>query len=159
MTSISDGCSHFGRTILPSRVHETLQRSTSREEWQTARLRGWHFSVSVASIFRSTATTRREGMRRSPEARFAISVPPTGKRRCTCSPRRRVSLEHSTDDADPYDQAMQLFNRAAIAFARGDRPRAKALIGEVRTLLQHANLTLATDDARDVDDLERQLRQ
>lgn len=60
-------------------------------------------------------------------------------------------------DNDSYDRAMQLFNRAAVAFARGDRPQAKTLLGEMHDVLARANLTLATDDARDLDALERQV--
>ncbi len=60
-------------------------------------------------------------------------------------------------DEDPYDRAMQLFERAAVAFARSDRARSKALLEEMLALCKRAELTLATDDAQEVADLERGL--
>jgi tetratricopeptide (TPR) repeat protein len=58
---------------------------------------------------------------------------------------------------DPYDVAMTLFNRATVAFARGDRTKAAALLGEARSSLAAAGVTLAGDDALELQRLERLL--
>jgi tetratricopeptide (TPR) repeat protein len=61
------------------------------------------------------------------------------------------------DSDDPYDTALRLFNRASVAFARGHRPDAAALLAQARALLAHAQVDLAADDAREFDELGRRL--
>jgi tetratricopeptide (TPR) repeat protein len=58
---------------------------------------------------------------------------------------------------DPYDLALRGFNAAAIAHARGDSPRAKALLAEAHAILARDGTVLAVDDQRELEWLERQL--
>lgn len=64
-------------------------------------------------------------------------------------------MNRGTDD--PYDIAMELFNRASVAMARDDRVQAGALMDQARSTLVRAQVSLATDDQREFDDLARRL--
>lgn len=59
---------------------------------------------------------------------------------------------------DPYELALRLFNRAAVAHGRGDRLTAVSLLEKARSLLASSNVSLASDDAAEFADLERRLR-
>jgi hypothetical protein len=61
------------------------------------------------------------------------------------------------DTDDPYDLALRAFNAAALAHARGDSARAKALLAEARIILARDGTELATDDQRELEELARQL--
>jgi tetratricopeptide (TPR) repeat protein len=61
------------------------------------------------------------------------------------------------DTDDPYDLALRALNAAAIAHARGESARAKALLAEARTILARDGTVLAVDDQRELESLERQL--
>lgn len=68
-----------------------------------------------------------------------------------------AQLGASPGAVDPYDAAMLLFNQAAVAFARGDRVRAAALLREARSTVAAATVVLATDDADEFDQLAKKL--
>jgi tetratricopeptide (TPR) repeat protein len=59
--------------------------------------------------------------------------------------------------SDPYDQAMARLNRAAVAFARGDRASAKELLATVEPTLEAAGIVLDPDDAYEVEWLRGEL--
>ncbi|MFH2002850.1 MAG: tetratricopeptide repeat protein [Planctomycetota bacterium] len=61
------------------------------------------------------------------------------------------------DDSDPYSAAMRLFNRASIAFARDDRENAASWLRQARSTLHDAGIEPASDDAEELDRLDRQL--
>ncbi len=70
----------------------------------------------------------------------------------------RHFAEAATGPADdPYDHAIHLFNRASLAFARGNFVSSRALLDQARALLRRAEVTLADDDEKEVADLERRL--
>jgi hypothetical protein len=52
---------------------------------------------------------------------------------------------------------LRSLNRASVAFARGDRVRAKALLDDARELIARENVTLASDDARELEDLANRI--
>jgi len=66
-----------------------------------------------------------------------------------------AALDAANDD--PYDVALRLFNRAAVALARDDHARASRLLDEAQEVLARENVSLATDDAHEFDDLRRRL--
>ncbi len=66
-----------------------------------------------------------------------------------------AALAGDTDDA--YDLALRTFNRAAVASARGDNARAKLLLEQARAILAQGEIALASDDAREFEQLERQV--
>jgi tetratricopeptide (TPR) repeat protein len=66
-----------------------------------------------------------------------------------------AALAGNTDD--PYDLALRAFNSAAVALARDDTARAKMLLEEARAILARDATKLASDDAREFDELERRI--
>jgi tetratricopeptide (TPR) repeat protein len=58
---------------------------------------------------------------------------------------------------DPYGSAMAHLNQAVVAFARGDRERAGALLASTQTLLEESGTEPASDDQFEIDWLDRQL--
>jgi tetratricopeptide (TPR) repeat protein len=58
---------------------------------------------------------------------------------------------------DPYSKALGLGNEAAVAFGRGDRERAQALLDRAESLLHEHRIELAADDRFEFDWLRRQL--
>ena len=67
-----------------------------------------------------------------------------------------AALAGATDD--PYGLALRALNDAAVALARRDTGRAKTKFEEARAILARNAITLASDDARELEDLERRLR-
>ena len=67
-------------------------------------------------------------------------------------------LEELGRGGDPYGTAMSLFNKASIAFVKGDLDTTEILLKQARKTLHDANIIPATDDAAELDRLERQLR-
>ncbi len=63
---------------------------------------------------------------------------------------------NATDD--PYDQAMRLFNRASVAFARSEDAKVMSLLAEMHAVLRRGNVTLAADDQQEVVDFENRVR-
>ena len=59
---------------------------------------------------------------------------------------------------DPYGVALGLFNEASVAAARHDTARARRLLAEMRAALARDQMSLADDDAAEVERLELQLR-
>lgn len=60
---------------------------------------------------------------------------------------------------DPYGTAMQLFNQASIAFARGDGEAAASLLRKAHATLSDAGIEPAMDDATEMNRLKRQIEQ
>jgi tetratricopeptide (TPR) repeat protein len=58
--------------------------------------------------------------------------------------------------SDPYDEAMDLLNRAALAAAHGE-PGAADLLARAQRVLDDAGIALDPDDRFEVDELRRQL--
>ncbi len=58
---------------------------------------------------------------------------------------------------DPYSAAMTHLNQAVVAFARGDRRRATALLARARSTLEETGIDPAPDDEFEIDWLRRQL--
>jgi tetratricopeptide (TPR) repeat protein len=61
------------------------------------------------------------------------------------------------DDAKPYDTAMTHLDDAALAFQRGDQPRASELLARTGSTLDAAGIVLDPDDAFEVDWLRERL--
>jgi tetratricopeptide (TPR) repeat protein len=61
------------------------------------------------------------------------------------------------NEDDPYEAAMTRLNRAALAFARGDRHLAADLLGRTTETLEAAGIVLDPDDAFEVDWLRARL--
>ena len=61
------------------------------------------------------------------------------------------------DPSDPYDDAMTRFNRAVIAFGRGDLKRAAELLHRARSTLREIGADLPSDDQAEVEWLEGRL--
>jgi tetratricopeptide (TPR) repeat protein len=61
------------------------------------------------------------------------------------------------DPSDPYGAALTQFNKAAVAYLRGDSDRAKALFHGAEALLDEGGIQLATDDRAEVDWLSSRL--
>lgn len=61
------------------------------------------------------------------------------------------------DPNDPYDAAMTDFNRAVVAFGRGDRERTAELLDRARSTLDELGAEVPTDDRSELEWLERQL--
>ena len=53
---------------------------------------------------------------------------------------------------------MSLFNKASIAFVKGDLDTTELLLKQARKTLHDANIIPATDDDAELDRLERQLK-
>jgi hypothetical protein len=58
--------------------------------------------------------------------------------------------------SNPYDEAMDLLNRAALAAAHGE-PGAADLLARAQRVLDDAGIALDPDDRFEVDELRRQL--
>jgi ATP/maltotriose-dependent transcriptional regulator MalT len=61
------------------------------------------------------------------------------------------------NEDDPYEQAMTHLNRAALAFACGDRDLAADLLGRTEATLESSGIVLDPDDAFEVDWLRARL--
>ena len=68
-----------------------------------------------------------------------------------------AEAEAMSSSDDPYDAAMTDLNRASVAFARGDREAATALLGRVQSMVDEAKLDLAPDDLAELDWLRDRL--
>jgi len=71
--------------------------------------------------------------------------------------QENVALAGEVDD--PYDVALRALSDAAVAAARGNAQRARGLLVEARALLARERVTLASDDQRELDELERRVRE
>jgi ATP/maltotriose-dependent transcriptional regulator MalT len=60
-------------------------------------------------------------------------------------------LAEQPSAVDPYSVAMTDFNNAALAYGRGDKARASALLARVRTTLEEAGLEPFADDRFELD--------
>jgi ATP/maltotriose-dependent transcriptional regulator MalT len=66
--------------------------------------------------------------------------------------------EKIAGSSGPYDESMNLFNKAAVALLRGDRAYARALLAKSKTRLKESGAQPAPDDKFDMDWLTEKLR-
>jgi tetratricopeptide (TPR) repeat protein len=59
---------------------------------------------------------------------------------------------------DPYGAAMTHLNRAAVAFARGERDRVEPLLAGAESILEEAGMEPAPDDRYEIESLRTKLR-
>ena len=55
---------------------------------------------------------------------------------------------------NPYDMALNIFSKATIANARGNKKQARLLVKEARKILSKNNIVLAIEDEDDLSKLE-----